>query len=874
MSISGGAQASFFSIVGSNLTLTQSVDFEVTSTLSVQLECKRDGAIISVIHLYVTILNENDNEPIFSQTRFNFTIPEDLKVGSSIGPAITADDADKDTIFYELSGTDLVAAAHFKLATVNNPIILVNQSLDYDTYKHIQLILTARDTENAGDIKSHTATATVNIEILDVDDKPPQFLPCRMVGTKICINDGYRGNVTRSEQATGALILTPAPLYAVDGDVGINDPIVYEIVSGNVGDIFEVNRLTGNITMKRAADNLDMIILQVMAVQATDVGKYTMTRVQIEVKERNNHPPVFESRNYLGEVPARSAIRSFVTESRNQGRPLQVFAADEDFTDKVNPGIVYSIENSSDFSISRDGFILINAVIPSPITIEFSVAAMDSATGEVSRTLVTVDVTPGVATTMTVSTTTGTGTTQSTTTGTGTTQSTTPGTGTTQSTTTGTGTTRRTTPGTGTIKSTTPGTGTTKSTTPGSGATPGTITIKSTTPGTGTTTSTTPGTGTTKSMSPGTGTTKSTTQGTGTTHSSILGTGTTRNTTPVIGTTQSTTAGTGTTKSTTPGAGTTKSTTHGTGTTSSITAGTGSTASKPTGAVTTISKATTSPGTGSTTSKAPGISSSPGPGFPITIPLTTTDNPAGTTHRPTGSTISTAWQPSVTGTDSSTESTTKSSTGSGVQSDKLYSAGDMAALGASLGVILALCLAVLGFLIYRHYGHSITRKLGKGSGDGFGGTNDGIQQLIEEETGNNPDPDLSSKPSTNLGVDGFNSVSGESLTSTVLVSGAAVTSIFPLSETAEESSDPEDKKEVKSILTKEFKDDPGYKAVWFMDNAQPEVVVINGAEEGELDDEVEEEYNTQEDDDEEEDDEEPEPRFQTNRIGSNDSTIL
>ncbi|MEE6498557.1 hypothetical protein FKM82_003152 [Ascaphus truei] len=620
MSISGGAQASFFSIVGSNLTLTQSVDFEVTSTLSVQLECKRDGAIISVIHLYVTILNENDNEPIFSQTRFNFTIPEDLKVGSSIGPAITADDADKDTIFYELSGTDLVAAAHFKLATVNNPIILVNQSLDYDTYKHIQLILTARDTENAGDIKSHTATATVNIEILDVDDKPPQFLPCRMVGTKICINDGYRGNVTRSEQATGALILTPAPLYAVDGDVGINDPIVYEIVSGNVGDIFEVNRLTGNITMKRAADNLDMIILQVMAVQATDVGKYTMTRVQIEVKERNNHPPVFESRNYLGEVPARSAIRSFVTESRNQGRPLQVFAADEDFTDKVNPGIVYSIENSSDFSISRDGFILINAVIPSPITIEFSVAAMDSATGEVSRTLVTVDVTPGVATTMTVSTTTG--------------------------------------------------------------------------------------------------------------------------------------------------------------------------------------------------------------------------------------------------------------TGSGVQSDKLYSAGDMAALGASLGVILALCLAVLGFLIYRHYGHSITRKLGKGSGDGFGGTNDGIQQLIEEETGNNPDPDLSSKPSTNLGVDGFNSVSGESLTSTVLVSGAAVTSIFPLSETAEESSDPEDKKEVKSILTKEFKDDPGYKAVWFMDNAQPEVVVINGAEEGELDDEVEEEYNTQEDDDEEEDDEEPEPRFQTNRIGSNDSTIL
>lgn len=41
----------------------------------------------------------------------------------------------------------------------------------------------------------------------------------------------------------------------------------------------------------------------------------------------------------------------------------------------------------------------------------------------------------------------------------------------------------------------------------------------------------------------------------------------------------------------------------------------------------------------------------------------------------------------------------------------------MAALGASLGAILALCLVVLGFLIHKHYGNSIKRKLGRGLGD-------------------------------------------------------------------------------------------------------------------------------------------------------------
>ncbi|XP_053545266.1 cadherin-related family member 5 [Bombina bombina] len=733
--------------------------------------------------IIITIMNLNDNSPVFSQTVFSFTIPEDERVNTTLGAAIEAKDADNEVLIYELTGPDLNAVDYFRLASQSNPTILVNKRLDYDVYQHIQLILTVRDTQTAGAPGSHTATATINITIKDSDDKPPQFLPCTDYGNKVCISDGYRGEINRTEQVTGPLHLTPGPLYAVDGDVGINAMIMYRIIGGNVDNIFAVDASNGNITMTKAADNLGTIILQVMAYQNNDNTKYALTTVQIHVKERNEHPPIFTSNFYEGDSFVNAPVDAFINEFGSSGKPLRVFAKDDDFDDTVNPAVTYRIQNSSDFRISREGYIFTNAVINSPTTIVFAVSATDTSTGEVATTLVNVNITPGLSTTP----------------GTGTTKSTTPGTGTTITSTSGTGTTTRTTPGTGTTTTNTPGTGTTTRTTPGTGTTtpttPGTGTTTRTTPGTGTTTPTTPGTGTTTRTTPGTGTTTTTTPGTGTTTSKIPGTGTTANTTPGTGTTTRTTPGTGTTTSTTPGTGTTRSTTPGTGTTANITPGTGTTKS-------------TTPGTGTTQTNTPG----------------------------TGTTISVG----------------------GPQSNKIYTTGDMAALGASLGAVLAVCLAGLGFLIYKLHGDSIRRRLGKSLKNDSGGSNDRLQHLIDDELGEDRSQGPNTDSPNNGNYDTINPINEEPLGSPSSSSGAAVASLQstdpPRSEAPGDALDPDDKKEVKSILTKEFKGDAGYKSVWFMENSEPEVVLIEGAEEGEVDDFEDNGYNNREDDDDEDED--------------------
>ncbi|XP_073514750.1 cadherin-related family member 5 isoform X2 [Phyllobates terribilis] len=957
-----------FQVNESNLVLVEELDYETETTVMVTLICKRGSLIVLGETFFVQIINVNDNPPIFKEASYSFQILESQQVGSTFGFPIQAEDADGDTLYYELFAEDRDTADYFRLSSVTYPLLVVNKALDYDLHPQVRMNLTARDTEIPGDYPSFTATTSIIIDIGDADDKPPFFQPCRIIGNKICISDGYRTSVTRSEATnselesavvdaggcshhdgdpvrdpgrsnqTQPLQLMPGPLYAIDGDYGINDPVAYRIISGNGENIFNIGVATGNITMNKPVDTLGTILLQIMAYQTNDELKYSTTTVNIEVKEKNNFPPRFEKSNYTGTIPSNMEIRSFVRDSSDQTKQLHVFAVDDDFPDGFNPAITYRIENSNNFTILRDGYILTNSVFTSPGTVVFVVNATDSISSESVTANVTIEITnalttttttgptstntrtttsttPGTGTTTTTtpstgtttSTTPGTGTTTTTTLSTGTTTSTTPGTGTTTATTPSTGTTTSTTPGTGTTTTTTPSTGTTTSTTPGTGTTttttPSTGTTTSTTPGTGTTTTTTPSTGTTTSTTPGTGTTTTTTPSTGTTTSTTPGTGITTTTTPSTGTTSSTTPGTGTTTTTTPSTGTTTSTTPGTGTTTATTPNTQSTTSTTPGTGTTITTTSntrttgsTTPGTGTTTTTTPNTrtttSTTPGTGTTTTTTLNTQTTKRAITG--TGITKSPATTGKSTGTRSSTtgngitaapgpDSTTKNPTpgNEGEKQDKYYTTTDMAILGATLGVVLAACLVGLAFLIYKQYGNTIRSKLRGGTGNNSGGSADRTEQLInEEEYGGS-----TSASSPEFGIDGVitevpsgNNLLSAAAVSTVLTTSAPTES--PPSEEAEGESDSEDKK-VKSILTKDLKEDGGYKSVWFREDAAPEVMVIEGVEHGEASDDIEEEFSNQQendDDDDEEEDEDDEdelnPTFSTPNVVSNNSSIL
>ncbi|NXJ38386.1 CDHR5 protein, partial [Ciconia maguari] len=287
------------------------------------------------LEIVVTILNMNDNSPVFKQTNLTKVVPEDTKVNATIVARedLSASDADLDTIFYELTTIVQGSDGYFAIKGVNNPEIYLQKALDYDKFKLTKLVLYAMDRPVGSTDTTNTATTTINIFIEQADTKSPWFLPCTFINTdnSICISSPYTGRVNIFEIPIEPLILEPGPIYAVDPDYTLNEKIVYSIVGGDTDKIFSVDADTGNLTMNKAATSPGSYLLQVMATQVNNIQKYSIVSVEIKVISKSDYPPYFESRIHNGTVFVGLAPRSFVFQAGDPSSPLIITALDDDF---------------------------------------------------------------------------------------------------------------------------------------------------------------------------------------------------------------------------------------------------------------------------------------------------------------------------------------------------------------------------------------------------------------------------------------------------------------------------------------------------------------------------------------------------------------
>ncbi|NXT16036.1 CDHR5 protein, partial [Prunella fulvescens] len=289
------------------------------------------------LEIIVTILNENDNTPMFPQPNITKNVPEDTEVDTVIvaREEVTATDADLDTIYYELTTTVQNTDGYFAIRGDNNPEIYLQKALDYDKFISTTLLLYARDRPVTSTEHTNTATATITITIQQSDTRAPWFLPCTQLhnDSSVCISSPYSGRVNISEIVKEPLLLEPGPIYAVDPDYTISDRIVYRIVGGNTNEVFSVDADTGNLTMNKMVTSPDSFLLQVMATQVSNVRKYSVATVEIKVINKSNFPPYFEKGVYNGTVFVGLPQRSFVYQAGDPSTPLVITAMDQDFPD-------------------------------------------------------------------------------------------------------------------------------------------------------------------------------------------------------------------------------------------------------------------------------------------------------------------------------------------------------------------------------------------------------------------------------------------------------------------------------------------------------------------------------------------------------------
>lgn len=256
--------------------------------------------------LLLLVEDVNDNEPVFKPYQSSLTVPEDS--GPGILTTLEATDADEGPygqVVYQLQEQDNEDHV-FSISTVNGKGVLrLVGKLDYERKFLYQLRVLAVDRSNND--RRNTGTAALVVKVQDIEDQPPEFVVVSPV-TRI------------SEDApVGSSVLQ---VRAIDGDRGINNKIIYSIVSGAQA-VFDIDSDSGKVTTLKPIDREAIINnnngAYILEIQAKEDSKtifpqpVARTEVTIIITDINDESPRFRSEKYICEVNENAQVNTPIT---------------------------------------------------------------------------------------------------------------------------------------------------------------------------------------------------------------------------------------------------------------------------------------------------------------------------------------------------------------------------------------------------------------------------------------------------------------------------------------------------------------------------------------------------------------------------------
>ncbi|XP_049714886.1 cadherin-related family member 2 [Elephas maximus indicus] len=151
------------------------------------------------VNVTINVEDINDNLPVFNQSSYNFSVME-RDPGAMVG-VVVAWDADQteanNRISFSLSGS---GSNNFMLRgsllgsgqAVGHLQLPLDVSLDYETQAFFDLVVNAVDPDPQGE-----ATATVRVNVIDVNDEPPTLDPASLRGIRVAENGSQYGLVAQ-----------------------------------------------------------------------------------------------------------------------------------------------------------------------------------------------------------------------------------------------------------------------------------------------------------------------------------------------------------------------------------------------------------------------------------------------------------------------------------------------------------------------------------------------------------------------------------------------------------------------------------------------------------------------------------------------------
>uniref|UniRef100_A0A2C9JQL3 Cadherin domain-containing protein n=1 Tax=Biomphalaria glabrata TaxID=6526 RepID=A0A2C9JQL3_BIOGL len=276
------------------LLMLSPLNFEALSNngvivLHVQAKDKGQPARSSSATITVTVLDINDEKPVFPKSLYSVVISENATKGQSV-TQLHATDKDKSSTNNQVSySLDALSNSKFSINPTTGEIT-VKDVLDREQVDHYSIIVTAAD--NGQPVQM--STATVSVTVTDVNDSPPQFYK-KSVSVQITENVHQVITVFDARDAD----LNPDLVYSIEWSSSSGVDGHGQFLSGDTlkGSI-TINPHTGEVSTVNVLDRESIQRFQ-LTVQVEDVHGIPGTNqldsavLTVVVDDVNDNPPKF-----------------------------------------------------------------------------------------------------------------------------------------------------------------------------------------------------------------------------------------------------------------------------------------------------------------------------------------------------------------------------------------------------------------------------------------------------------------------------------------------------------------------------------------------------------------------------------------------------
>ncbi|XP_053097326.1 protocadherin gamma-A8-like [Pangasianodon hypophthalmus] len=292
-----------------------------------------ESRLSGTMQIHVTVVDANDNPPVFTQKVYKATITENSTKGTKI-TTVSASDADEGSnshVSYYISDAVDRTVANIFVVNKESGEVTLNGQIDYEKSNIYQLDIQARDQGGLSD------TCKVIIDVLDINDNNPAII---IVSLSSSISEESLLNTVV------AMLKVNDPDSAANGQVycTVNDNIPFTITSPS-NNFFSL--LTDQeLDREREAEYN-------ITVTCSDEGVPSLsssTSLRLHISDVNDNAPVFDRNNY----------EAYVVENNTPGLSIfTVKASDAD--SNQNARLSYILEESTVNGVPVSSYVSVSA---------------------------------------------------------------------------------------------------------------------------------------------------------------------------------------------------------------------------------------------------------------------------------------------------------------------------------------------------------------------------------------------------------------------------------------------------------------------------------------------------------------------------------